>query len=143
MELSLENLVAFARSFVEALPKNEGKRAHIVGLSGDLGAGKTTFVQLVARALGVEDSVTSPTYVIAERYAIEHPPFTSLVHIDAYRLQEKESHTIGWDDFCKDPKNLLLVEWPERLGNAFPKDAPILIFSVVNESTRMITHAHG
>lgn len=141
MLVPLENLADFARTFVSTLPKTPGSRAHIVGLSGDLGAGKTTFVQHVARELGVTDPVTSPTYVIAERYDITHPPFTSLVHIDAYRLEPKEVSTIGWEDFIKNPENLVLVEWPENIGDAFPSDAEKLSFSVVSESSRDIAHA--
>jgi tRNA threonylcarbamoyladenosine biosynthesis protein TsaE len=141
MLVPLEELAAFAHTFVFTLPKVAGPRAHIVGLSGDLGAGKTTFVQHVARELGVTDPVTSPTYVIAERYDIAHPPFTSLVHIDAYRLESKEVSTIGWEDFIKNPENLVLVEWPENIGDAFPSDAERLSFSVVSESSRDIAHA--
>lgn len=140
MLVPLGKLALFAHDFVEALPKKEGARAHIVGLSGDLGAGKTTFVQHVARELGVTDAVTSPTFVIAERYQITRAPFTSLVHIDAYRLEPGEVPTIGWQDFIKDPKNLVLVEWPENLGDAFPKDAPLLTFVVADETSRLISY---
>lgn len=141
MELTLENLSTFARSFVDSLPTVEGEHAYIVGLSGDLGSGKTTFVQHLARELGVQDPVTSPTFVIAERYDIEHPPYTSLVHIDAYRLTPKEAHTIGWEEFVQNPKNLVVVEWPEQLGSAFPADAPVLTFSVVGEGSRTVEYA--
>lgn len=140
MLVPLGKLASFAHDFVETLPKKEGTRAHVVGLSGDLGAGKTTFVQHVARELGVTDAVTSPTFVIAERYPITHAPFTSLVHIDAYRLEPNEASTIGWNEFTSDPTNLVLVEWPENLGDGFPKDAPLLTFTVADETSRHISH---
>lgn len=141
MLVSLDELGAFAEEFVQSLPKKEGTQAHVVGLSGDLGAGKTTLVQHIARALGVHDAVTSPTFVIAERYTIARSPFTSLVHIDAYRLTPDEAHTIGWEEFSANPKNVVLVEWPENLGQAFPADARILALSVVDDHTRSISYA--
>lgn len=141
MLVPLEHLAEFAQTFISTLPTERGARAHIVGLSGDLGAGKTTFVQQVARALGVTEPVTSPTFVIAERYEIKHPPFTSLIHIDAYRLEAKEAETIGWGEFIKNPENLVLVEWPENLGDSFPQDAEKLSFTVANEQSRDIVHA--
>lgn len=141
MNVTLGELGKFAESFVAELPKAEGPRAHVIGLSGELGAGKTTFVQSVARALGASQSVTSPTFVFAQRYAINHPPFTSLIHVDAYRLKAWEAHTIGWQDFLKDPKNLILVEWPENMLLDFPQDAPILKFSVIDVGARSIEYA--
>lgn len=140
MLVPLSEMTTIARTFVSELPKSLGSRAHTVGLSGDLGAGKTTFVQHVAKVLGVTRAVTSPTFVIAERYLITHAPFTSLIHVDAYRLGEGEAATIGWDKYQSDPQNLVLVEWPENLGALFPSDAPRLFFSVVDESTRDVTY---
>ena len=140
MQVPLENLADFARDFVASLPQKTMDRAHVVGLRGALGAGKTTFVQHVARALGVANDVTSPTFVIMQKHKTAHPVFTSLVHIDAYRLKAEEVGTIGWEETIKDPHALVLVEWPEQLGSAFPR-APILTFSVVDESVRDITYA--
>ena len=123
------------------LPVVAGVHAHVVGLSGDLGAGKTTFVQNVAKELGGTQAVTSPTFVLAQRYTIQRAPFTSLIHIDAYRLKEDETHTIGWERFYTDPTNLILIEWPEKLVGVFPPDAPVLNFAVVDETHRTISYA--
>lgn len=141
MRVTLGDLDEFATQFVKDLPAQEGARAHVVGLSGELGAGKTTFVQSVARTLGASQGVTSPTFVFAQRYEIVHPPFTSLIHVDAYRLKAWEAHTIGWQDFLKDPKNLILVEWPENMLLDFPQDAPILKFTVADVGARTIEYA--
>lgn len=136
----MENMKEHAGQFISGLPKEAGENAHVVGLRGDLGAGKTTFVQHVARALGVKESVTSPTFVVAQAYETTHPVFTRLVHMDAYRLEGEEKDTIGFSEYFKDPHTLLLVEWPEKLPSSiiFPADAPILKFSVVDEKTRRI-----
>lgn len=140
MDIALGKMNAYAEAFVSALPKEAGQRAHVVGLSGDLGAGKTTFVQRVGKALGVTEHVTSPTFVIAQRYATAHPVFTSLIHIDAYRLLDDAKDTIGFAGYLSDPHNLVLVEWPENLSKetGFPADAPILRFETIDETTRRI-----
>ncbi len=143
MEVSLEHMGAYAKEFVEELPKMVSSQAHVVGLKGDLGAGKTTFVQHVARELGVTGSVTSPTFVVAQSYETQHPVFTRLVHMDAYRLEGEEKDTIGFEEFVKDPNTLLFVEWPEKLPYMviFPADAPTISFAVVGENVRSLTYA--
>jgi tRNA threonylcarbamoyladenosine biosynthesis protein TsaE len=140
MDVTLATLPNFASEFVASLPSLVGTHAHVVGLHGDLGAGKTTFVQHVARTLGVVADVTSPTFVIAQRYKTTHPVFTSLVHIDAYRLPPEEVGTIGWDMFTSDPHTLVLVEWPEKLGALFPLGAPTITFTVVDDERRTVTY---
>ncbi len=139
MELSLAELKDFAEKFVAALPSASGTRAHVVGLKGDLGAGKTTFTQMVANELKAQGPVTSPTYVFAKSYEIHRPPYERLIHIDAYRLLPEDPDTIGWRAYLKDPANLILVEWPENL-NGFPPDASTIAFAVTGENTRSVYH---
>ena len=117
--------------------------AVVLALSGDLGAGKTTFSQSVARALGVRENVISPTFVIMKSYEFTGGKnlsgFSRLVHIDAYRL---DSHTeltkLGWNDLIADPQNLILIEWPEKVAEIIPKNAHKISLSHVSESTRQI-----
>lgn len=111
--------------------------ARVVALSGDLGAGKTTFVRGVLRAFGVEESVTSPTFVIAKSYILPHGPFARAVHIDAYRLHTAEElGPIRWNETLAEPHTLVLLEWPEQVPGALPSHATILELSFVDESTR-------
>lgn len=138
MDVELKDLPGFAKQFVESLPKELGTKAYIVGLLGELGAGKTAFVQEVSKRLGITRSVTSPTFVIAQTYTINYQPFERLVHIDAYRLESKESDTIGWRDFLNDPKNLILVEWADRAPGGIPAGTHTLTFTVVGENVRDI-----
>ena len=138
MKVTLEELPAYAKGFVESLPKELGTKAYVVGLLGELGAGKTAFVQEVAKLLGIARSVTSPTFVIAQIYTINHQAFERLVHIDAYRLDSGESDTIGWKDFLNDPKNLIFVEWADRAPGGIPTGTHILDFTVVGENVRNI-----
>lgn len=138
MDILFEAMPELAKQFVADLPKVLGTRAHVVGLTGELGAGKTTFVQSVAKVLGVTERVTSPTFVIAQSYLIPHHSiFKKLVHMDAYRLTPEEADTVGFSNNLKDPHALVLVEWPEHLG-AFPKDAPVITFETVDETTRRV-----
>lgn len=119
-------------------------RATLVTLSGELGAGKTTFVQGVAKALGIDERVTSPTFVIMKIYPTEHPPaggFERLVHIDAYRLKgEHHLQVLGWEELLKDPKNLILMEWPEQAGGAVPTDAVRIEFRYSGDHEREIVY---
>lgn len=128
----------------------EAKDAHVphatvLGLSGELGAGKTAFTQSFARALGIRESVSSPTFVIARFYDIPNAaPFRRLVHVDAYRIEsEDELGPIGWSALLADPTNLLLVEWPEMIGESFPRYGAMLFFDVIGETTRRIYDKKG
>lgn len=119
---NLEDVRTEAARFVSELAF--GARATIVTLSGELGAGKTTFVQGIARSLGVEEVVTSPTFVIMKIYELVNQPFKRLVHMDAYRLKGKEHlRVLGWDALVADPANLICIEWPEKIGGAIPQGA--------------------
>lgn len=89
----------------------------ILALEGELGAGKTTLAQAIARGWGVATEVTSPTYAIVHAYAAPRGP---LHHLDLYRLERSEQLAqLGWDDVVRSP-GLVLVEWPERAGAALP-----------------------
>src|SRR3989338_2134559 len=93
-------------------------RARVGLLSGELGTGKTTFVQGVAKALGVDHAVRSPTYTLINEYKVTHPDIDHLIHIDLYRLDHVDSAEraqLGIDEWLNRPRTLVLIEWPERL----------------------------
>jgi tRNA threonylcarbamoyladenosine biosynthesis protein TsaE len=138
---SPEETEAIARELVEDLNFLKGRpgTALIVGLSGDLGAGKTAFVKGIGKALRVPHEITSPTFVIQKIYPTEHPHFSRLVHIDAYRLEEpSELVALNWHETATDPKNLIFVEWPERVEPVIPVRALRLNFEMVDQDTRRI-----
>ena len=116
------------------------EHAMLIGLSGDLGSGKTTFAQLFAKGLGIKEHIVSPTYVIAKFYDIfQHPAWNKFVHVDAYRIEHpEEMRMLKWDAIIHDPKNIVLVEWPERIAELFPSDAPVLQFQFIDQTTRLI-----
>ena len=119
----VEKMTDCARDFVLSLTPHV-RAATVVSLSGDLGAGKTTFTQGVARALAVEEVVTSPTFVIEKIYELSGQKWTRLIHIDAYRLKDMhELEVLGWHEIVQEPGNLILIEWPEMVASLIPKTA--------------------
>jgi tRNA threonylcarbamoyladenosine biosynthesis protein TsaE len=135
----MEELERVARTVLDDLRASE-TGATLITLSGDLGAGKTAFVQTIARLLGVPDPVTSPTFVIEKEYAPETGPFERLAHIDAYRLTgERELDTIGWRDLLKRPKSLIMLEWPERIPSVVRAAYARMRFDA-SDDTRTITY---
>ena len=130
--VSLSDLSIFARDVLKRLPM-ETTRATVVILVGELGAGKTTFMQALASVLGVVDTVQSPTYVLMKSYPISYNQFTKLVHIDAYRLNNAEEfEALKPEQFFNDPHALVCIEWPERVGSALPEAHIVLKFSSEN-----------
>jgi tRNA threonylcarbamoyladenosine biosynthesis protein TsaE len=115
--------------------------ATILALSGDLGAGKTTFTKGIAKALGVESEVTSPTFVIEKIYSLKNQKWERLIHIDMYRLNSAEElPAIGWDEFSKDPSNLIVIEWPEQVEGAIPPGAVKIEFKDAGGEVREISY---
>ncbi len=118
---SLAEFQAEAVRFARTLSPREGG-ATVVALSGDLGAGKTTFVQAVAGAQGVAEPVKSPTFIIMQVFEVSGGPFRRLIHIDAYRLKDlHELEVLGWRELIADPENLICIEWPEQVTGALPE----------------------
>lgn len=96
------------------------KPGDIVCLEGDLGAGKTTFTQALASALGVRGRVTSPTFCLVQEHRPAEAGGLTLVHMDLYRLHSEEDVlAIGWEDYLAEGA-VLVVEWPERAGSLVP-----------------------
>ena len=112
------------------------KRGDVVALSGDLGAGKTTFVRYLLRALGHEGEVPSPSFAIVVPY--EHMMLPLLLHADLYRIEDpSELAEIGLDSIEDDA--VLLVEWPERAGPAAWPHALRLTLEITGPERRRLT----
>ncbi len=119
--------------------KNSPDKATVLALSGDLGAGKTTLTQAIARELGVKENVISPTFILIKNYEIKNKTFNKLVHIDAYRFEhENELLKLGWEELIADSKNLILVEWPEKVSKIIPKGAIWIKLKHIDEEKRLI-----
>lgn len=143
---SPEAMDTFAARFLDALlqeglTKTVTPRATVLALSGELGAGKTTFTQALARALGIAESVVSPTFVVMKRYPVAHTIFDTLVHIDAYRLDsEAESEILKLSEVIENPRNLIVIEWAERLPSSIPEVAIRMEFKHLDEQRRTVTY---
>ena len=139
-KIPLTELSALAQQTLARLP-GKTDRATLIALVGELGAGKTTFVQALARELGITHIVQSPTYVLMKSYPISQgdtltpklskvSPYRKLVHIDAYRLEKPEEFAaLKPDTFLSDPHNLVCIEWPERIEGVLPAPDLVLTFS--------------
>jgi tRNA threonylcarbamoyladenosine biosynthesis protein TsaE len=148
---NIEELNSFATVFLEKLPRfmnpsqKDMKQVSVVGLSGDLGAGKTTFSKCVAKELGIQETVTSPTFGIQKQYKITNSKFTDLftefVHIDAYRIEDiKETEPLRFVELFQKPNTLIFIEWPEKISEILPKDTIMLSFESIDENTRKISY---
>jgi tRNA threonylcarbamoyladenosine biosynthesis protein TsaE len=115
----------------------------VVALSGDLGAGKSAFASGILSALGAEGPYPSPTFVIMHRYDLDEPSSQGIrrvYHIDAYRLDDPEElRKLGFEEWVSDPEGLVLIEWPERLGDLVPEDAITVSLSWVTDTERSIS----
>lgn len=131
-----------ARTYARSLAAR-GAGACVVALHGELGAGKTTFVQYVADELGITAAVTSPTFVIQKTYPISDGThgFHTLVHIDAYRLAgAADLAVLDWEETIADPGNLICIEWAARVESALPPQTKHLYFSCKREGVHTITY---
>ncbi len=142
---SLKETHTLAGRFIaELVKKGKQKGALVVGLSGDLGSGKTAFTKEIAAVLGIKDTVISPTFILERIYKIPAESVIAkhwkhLVHIDAYRLEGAgELAHLGFSEIVRDPENLIFIEWPERVASLLPKDMMKIRFTFINERTREI-----
>ena len=138
MEKEVHTLAEFeteATRFIGSLAPKKEESATLVTLSGELGAGKTAFAKAVARALGVEEVVSSPTFVLEKMYLLQDQPFKRLVHIDAYRLEQgTDLAHLGFDELMQEKHNLIVLEWPEKVIEGLP---------IPTEKISIIAHADG
>lgn len=127
---SLQETEVFATELLQKIKTNT------IGFYGDLGSGKTALTKSIAKIVGVQEEVTSPTFVIAKFYKGKE---RNLVHIDAYRLEHfSELESLGFKEWCADSKNLVVIEWPEKVKEILPPhDHVDCLF--VNETTREYT----
>ena len=105
----------------------------VICLNGELGSGKTIFVKGFASGLGIEESITSPTFTIVKEYLDGEAP---LYHMDVYRIGEA-TDTIGFSDYFK-KDGICMIEWAELIEDKLPKKRLEIYFKVVDENTRVL-----
>jgi tRNA threonylcarbamoyladenosine biosynthesis protein TsaE len=115
-------------------PPDPGEPCRVVFLSGELGAGKSTFARGALRALGAQGPIKSPSYTLVETYEL---PTVSVVHLDLYRLTDPdELEHLGLADYHR-PGFLWLVEWPERGAGRLPAPDLRFQFSITEQGHRI------
>ena len=115
------------------------KRGQTLALTGDLGSGKTTFVQGFAEGLGHIGRIISPTFILMRKYDL---PDGDFYHVDLYRFEdnvEKEVENIGLRDIWGNKDNIVVIEWAEKIKNLLPENTKWLKFEMVGENERKIT----
>jgi len=122
-----------------ALKNRTHEGALVFALYGNLGGGKTTFLQGFAKGLGIKEKILSPTYVIMKRFRLDNQ-FKNFYHIDCYRIKDvKDIEELELKNIFNNPENIVAVEWPEKIKNVLPKDCVNLEFEFIDEQKRKIT----
>lgn len=122
------------QSFAKVLEKGD-----TVALYGDLGSGKTTFVQGLAEGLGVKEKIISPTFIIIRSY-----PSKNFYHIDLYRIEKNQKiESLGLAEILDNPLNIVAIEWAERIENLLPKKIIKIKFSHEDNNVRKIFFSLG
>lgn len=143
MKMTLETLPSIVQEIIQKVYSSNSGNATVITLEGDLGTGKTTLTQELARSLGVKENLISPTFVIMKKYDLPEQAgvkvFKFLVHIDAYRLTKSEElWKLGFKEILEDKNNLIIIEWPENVPDCVPKNALRIKLSHLDDNTRTI-----
>lgn len=141
---STETKRAAAALAKKILAGRAADQAAVIALIGDLGAGKTTFVQGFARALGVKSRMVSPTFLIFRKYELRDKKFTRFYHVDAYRIKKiSELKPLGFKEIIDDPRNIVIIEWANLVSRALPeKFYRVRLAHGKKESERIISIEH-
>jgi tRNA threonylcarbamoyladenosine biosynthesis protein TsaE len=135
---NIDELANFAKTFLGEIQVRESQ-ATVVALHGDLGAGKTAFVQEIGKVLGVQEAITSPTFTIMRQYDVESENFDSLAHIDAYRLESpSEIGPLKIAELLTKPRILICIEWAERLASVLEEQTIHLAIAINEDESRTI-----
>ncbi len=125
-----------AQKLLNSLPK---ERALVVALKGELGSGKTTFLQGFGKGLGIKSKILSPTFVILRKFQIPASNFKYFYHIDCYRIKKPEELLIlGFKEIISSPKNIVAIEWAEKVIKLLPEESIILKFDLEKKEERKI-----
>lgn len=134
----ISNSIADTTKFAQNLSK-ELKPGSVLALHGELGSGKTTFTQSLAKALGISARLTSPTFVIMRQYQI--PSWTGLLyHFDFYRLHvANDAKSFDLNELIAENNNLIVIEWPEIVASILPSHTVHIYFETISDNERRIT----
>ena len=137
---SPEDTQRFAREQALRLVQEGAGEPVVIALEGELGAGKTTFVQSFAEALGVKEHLKSPTFVLMKHYHLANvPKYQALYHLDCYRLNSSaDLFPLGIGDIIHLPGTIILIEWAERVVDILPRNHWVIHIDHIAEQERNI-----
>jgi len=127
--------------FIEAILKqhNLKNKGLVISLEGPLGGGKTEFLKGVAKFLKLEKKIFSPTFLIMKSFPCKTRLFDSLWHLDCYRIKRaKEIKELDFSEIIKNPKNLVFIEWGDKIKKILPKDHWVIKFNIKGEKQRLL-----
>jgi tRNA threonylcarbamoyladenosine biosynthesis protein TsaE len=121
---------------------NKREAACVLALEGDLGGGKTTFLQGLAKAMGIKDKILSPTFVIMKKFLIPEKKkffFKNFYHLDCYRITKAEDiFVLGFSEIISDPENIVAIEWSEKIKSTLPEKVIKIKFGFISDEKRKI-----
>ncbi|WKZ24809.1 MAG: tRNA (adenosine(37)-N6)-threonylcarbamoyltransferase complex ATPase subunit type 1 TsaE [Patescibacteria group bacterium] len=133
------NSEAETKKFGQELAKSF-KGGEVIGLIGELGAGKTSLVKGLALGLGVKKNITSPTFIIMNIYKVKHEKIKNLVHVDAYRIKKGQALLgIGLGDYLGDPQSITIIEWADLVPDILNKKVTIIKLKHLGGDKRKIS----
>jgi len=141
---SLEDTQKFARAEAQKFMSSGKGEPLVIALEGELGAGKTTFTQAFAKALGAQGQIKSPTFVLMKSYELTNAaPYHTLHHLDCYRLQKvQDLGPLGVAEKIVQSGTITLIEWAERVKEILPRNYWLIRFEHVSEHERNISITH-
>lgn len=121
--------------------KNKHNTAIVLALRGELGSGKTTFVQGLARGLGIAGRILSPTFIFVREYKLTNSKnFTAFYHFDLYRMVDtKEIADLNLSELFAEPQKIICIEWPEKVGKILPENTVYFNFHSTGSFEHIIT----
>lgn len=120
------------------LQEEKRKKSFVIGLEGELGGGKTTFLQGFAKGLGIKERVLSPTFILMRRFSLKGG--LNFYHLDCYRIAKPEEILdLGFRDIVLGSQNILAVEWADKIKKILPKNTLRIKIRVVSEKKREIS----
>ena len=115
------------------------KGGEILALYGDLGSGKTTFMQGLAKGLGIKRNIISPTFIIMRTYEFKEKELKYLYHLDLYRIENVEQTVdLGLKELMEDRENIVAIEWPDKIENLLPENRIDIMFAYLGDDKREI-----
>lgn len=120
--------------------KPSKRGATVFCLKGDLGAGKTTFLQGFGIGLKIKEKIQSPTFIIMNRHVLKNNNFKNFFHFDCYRLEKpKEIINLGFKEIIANPDNLVAIEWSSKIEKILPNQRTEIVFETIEQEKRKIT----